>query len=41
MIVIQRILCPVDLSELSAQAFRYAAALAAWLEADLTVLFVR
>jgi nucleotide-binding universal stress UspA family protein len=35
------VLCPVDLSAISGGALRYAAALAAWHEARLTVLFVR
>jgi hypothetical protein len=41
MVVIKNIWCPVDLSEFSAQALRHAAALASWLDADLTVLLVR
>jgi nucleotide-binding universal stress UspA family protein len=35
------VLCPLDLSEISGRALRYADALAAWYEARLTVLFVR
>lgn len=38
---ITRLLCPVDLSEPSAQALRYAASLASMLSAELTVLHVR
>ena len=41
MVPIQRVLCPVDLSAISERALRHAAALAAWYEARLTVLFVR
>ena len=41
MVHIHSILCPVDLSGMSARALRHAAALAAWYEAGLTVLFVR
>jgi nucleotide-binding universal stress UspA family protein len=41
MVVIKNILCPVDLSEFSAQALRYAAALASLLDAGLSVLLVR
>lgn len=41
MVRIQNVLCPVDLSAISERALRYAAALAAWYEARLTVLFVR
>jgi len=40
MLTIKRILCPVDMSEFSEQAVRYAAALGGWWDADLTVLFV-
>jgi nucleotide-binding universal stress UspA family protein len=38
---IQHVLCPVDLSEPSAQALRYAAAFSSVVNADLTVLYVR
>ena len=41
MIRIHSVLCPVDLSAVSERALRHAAALAAWYEAKLTVLFVR
>jgi len=41
MVRIQNVLCPVDLSGISERALRHAAALAAWYEARLTVLFVR
>jgi nucleotide-binding universal stress UspA family protein len=41
MIVIEQILCPVDFSPFSERALRYAAALAAWYEAALTVLSVQ
>jgi len=41
MVRIQNVLCPVDLSAISERALRHAAALAAWYEARLTVLFVR
>ena len=41
MVRIQSLLCPVDLSAISERALRHAAALAAWYEARLTVLFVR
>ena len=41
MVRIQHVLCPVDLSAVSERALRHAAALAAWYEARLTVLFVR
>jgi len=40
MISLQRILCPVDLSESSRLATAHAAALAAWYESQLTVLHV-
>jgi nucleotide-binding universal stress UspA family protein len=35
-----RILCPMDLSESSVRPLTYAAALARWYEAKLTVLYV-
>lgn len=41
MISVQKILCPVDSSEFSARALRYAAKLASWYDADLTALSVR
>jgi nucleotide-binding universal stress UspA family protein len=41
MIVVERILCPVDSSPFSQRALRYAAALASWYEAELTALSVR
>src|SRR5688572_24697369 len=41
MLTIERVLCPVDLSDISERALRHAAALAAWYEARLTALFVR
>ena len=41
MVRIHNVLCPVDLSAISEGALRHAAALAAWYEARLTVLFVR
>jgi nucleotide-binding universal stress UspA family protein len=37
---VERILCPVDLSEISARALRHAVALARWYEAEVTVLHV-
>lgn len=40
MTTLTRILCPVDLSEPSQQALRYAAALSSWYDAALTVLHV-
>jgi nucleotide-binding universal stress UspA family protein len=40
MLILQRILCPVDLSETSRQALHYAKALSAWYDARLTVLHV-
>jgi nucleotide-binding universal stress UspA family protein len=40
MVEIKRILCPVDLSELSHHALDQARALAKWYEADITVLHV-
>ena len=40
MITIQRILCPVDLSETSFRALQHAAALAGWYESALTALYV-
>lgn len=40
MIRIDRILCPVDLSEISARALSHAVALARWFEAEVTVLHV-
>jgi nucleotide-binding universal stress UspA family protein len=40
MVQIKRILCPTDMSEFSAHALEHAAALAAWHEAELTVLHV-
>ena len=40
-ISVRRILCPVDSSEFSQHALRYASALAGWYEADLTVLSVQ
>jgi nucleotide-binding universal stress UspA family protein len=41
MVRIQNVLCPVDLSAISERALRHGAALAAWYEARLTVLFGR
>ena len=41
MIDFKRILCPVDTSEFSERALRFAAALSRWYGADLTVLSVR
>jgi nucleotide-binding universal stress UspA family protein len=41
MISVQKILCPVDSSEFSARALRYAAKLASWYDAELTALSVR
>ena len=38
---LQSVLCPVDFTAISERALRHAAALAAWYEARLTVLFVR
>ena len=38
---IRRLLCPVDLSEPSAEALRYAAALRSVVDGDLTILYVR
>jgi nucleotide-binding universal stress UspA family protein len=40
MVEIKRILCPVDLSQLSHHALDHARALAQWYEADITVLHV-
>lgn len=40
MVRFQQILCPTDLSDASGPALRYAAAIAAWYEARLTVLHV-
>src|SRR5262249_21906578 len=40
MIEITRILCPVDLSEISRRALEHATALARWYDAQLTVLHV-
>ena len=40
MLTLQRILCPIDLSESSRQALIYARALSSWYEAPLTVLHV-
>jgi nucleotide-binding universal stress UspA family protein len=40
MLSLQRILCPIDLSESSRQALSYAKALSSWYEAPLTVLHV-
>ena len=40
MIQIRSILCPVDFSEISRHAFDHAAAMAAWYEAHLTLLYV-
>ena len=40
MLTLQRILCPIDLSESSRQALIYAKALSSWYEAPLTVLHV-
>src|SRR5262245_36392175 len=40
MLILQRILCPVDLSESSRQALHYAKALSSWYDARLTVLHV-
>lgn len=41
MIIIKRILCPIDSSPFSERALRYAAALASWYEAGLTAHSVR
>lgn len=41
MIRLQRILCPVDLSEFSRRALHHAVALARWYDADVTALSVR
>jgi nucleotide-binding universal stress UspA family protein len=41
MIAVKKILCPVDSSEFSARALRYAAKLASWYDAELTALSVR
>jgi hypothetical protein len=38
---IRHLLCPVDLSDPSAQALRYAAALTSVVDGDLTILYVR
>ena len=38
---IRHLLCPVDLSESSAQALRYAVALSSLVNGDLTILYVR
>jgi len=40
MLTLQRILCPIDLSESSRQALIYAKALSSWYESPLTVLHV-
>ena len=40
MVTINRILCPVDLSEFSLDALRHAMALAKWYAAKVTVLHV-
>ena len=40
MVEIKRILCPVDLSEVSRHAFDHALALAKWYDAHVTVLYV-
>jgi nucleotide-binding universal stress UspA family protein len=40
MVVIDRILCPVDLSDVSRHALQHAAAIARWYEAQLTALHV-
>ena len=40
MLTLQRVLCPIDLSESSRQALIYARALSSWYEAPLTVLHV-
>ena len=40
MIRIGRILCPVDVSDISARALNHAMALARWYEAEVTVLYV-
>lgn len=40
MLSFTRILCPIDLSDISRQALRHASALAAWYDARLTVLHV-
>jgi len=40
MLTLQRILCPIDLSESSRQALVYAKALSSWYDAPLTVLHV-
>jgi len=40
MLTLQRVLCPIDLSESSRQALIYAKALSSWYEAPLTVLHV-
>ena len=41
MVRIRNVLCPVDLSDISKRALGHAAALTAWYEVALTVLFVR
>jgi nucleotide-binding universal stress UspA family protein len=40
MVAIQRILCPIDLSEASAQSLDYAMALAGWYESRVTILHI-
>lgn len=40
MITIRRILCPTDLSDLSARALRHAMAFAKWYEAELDALYI-
>ena len=41
MIVVRRILCPVDTSDFSRRAVQHAAALAGWYAAEIAVLYVR
>jgi nucleotide-binding universal stress UspA family protein len=38
--VVERILCPIDFSEASEAALRYAIALATWFRAEIRVLHV-
>lgn len=40
MITIRRILCPTDMSDLSARAFRHATAFAKWYEAEIDALYI-
>ena len=41
MVSVQKILCPIDSSEFSARALRYAAKLALWYDAELTAFSLR